>query len=221
MNSLGSDMEKKRYVDNFEIVKKFMHFTENPDEFYFVQVLYRKKDNTEIAENSVVLSDKSNATRSIKSYCITSVDLLTRLEFEIKQLCKTFNARAYFYPAKRSFKQVALKNLLELSESIATENYSHVKSKYWSACGKVSIEKFYLVDIDENHYNDVDLSEIEKTIEYELKSGAEQGQRILLKVPTKHGIHFICRPFDVKSFSEKWSDISIQKSNPTVLFCIL
>lgn len=204
-------------VDNFKLLREFMQF-DSEDQFYFLQILQRKKDGP--GPNGTV-SGTNNKARAIKSYCVTSVEMLDRIEIEVKHLCEYFNARAYFYPARRSFQKVALKNMVDLANNIACGNFSHAKTDYWSACGQTSIEKFYLVDIDENHFNPDDLLKIREFIEYEVNSGAEPGTRIKLKVPTKHGMHFICSPFDVNTFSKAWPDIDVHKSNPTVLFCIL
>ena len=207
----------KGVVDNFKLIREFMEF-DSEDQFYFLQILQRKKDGP--GTNGTV-SGTNNKARAIKSYCVTSKEMLGRIELEVKHLCEYFNARAYFYPARRSFQKVALKTMVDLANNIASGNFSHAKTDYWSACGQTSIEKFYLVDVDENHYNPEDLVKIRTCIEEEVNSGMNFGRRIRLKVPTKHGIHFICYPFDVKVFSDKWPDIDVHKSNPTVLFCTL
>ena len=193
-----------RAVDNFELIRRFIHF-ESTDQFYFMQILQRKKDGP--GPNGIVCGT-NNKARAIKSYCITSVEMLDRISIEVKHLCEYFNARAYFYPARRSFKKVAMRNMVLLANNISEGNYSHAKTDYWSACGTTEIEKLYLVDVDNVE------------IETNVRSGSPVGQRIKLCIPTKNGIHFICAPFDVASFKEKYPDIYVHKSNPTILYCL-
>lgn len=203
-------------VDNFELIRRFMHF-ESTDQFYFMQILQRKKDGP--GPNGIVCGT-NNKARAIKNYCITSVEMLDRISIEVKHLCEYFNARAYFYPSRRSFRQVAMRNMVLLANNISESNYGHVKTDYWSACGTTEIEKFYLVDVDNDKCDKEQMININVEIEENVRSGAPVGQRIKLCVPTKNGIHFICAPFDVASFKEKYPDIDVHKSNPTILYCL-
>ena len=179
-------------VDNFALIRNFMKF-EDPDQFYFLQIIQRKKDGPGL--NGSVLGT-NNTSRSIKTYCITSKEMLDRIELEVKHLCEYFNARACIYLARRSFRKVALKNMVDLANDISIGNYFHAKNSYWSACGQTSIEKLWLIDIDEEDIPYMDL--IENCIQnVAINDSVPFGERILLKVPTKHGYHFICRPFNI------------------------
>ena len=71
-------------VDNFELIRRFMHF-ESTDQFYFMQILQRKKDGP--GPNGIVCGT-NNKARAIKSYCITSVEMLYRISIEVKHLCE-------------------------------------------------------------------------------------------------------------------------------------
>lgn len=205
-----------REINNFEMIRGFMHF-ESTDQFYFLQILQRKKDGP--GPNGIALGS-NNKARAIKSYCVTSVAMLDRITLEVKHLCEYFNARAYFYPARRSFRQVAMRNMVLLAGNIAETNYAHAKTDYWSACGTTEIEKLYLVDIDYDKYDDFDIVDIHAEIDLNVRSGAPIGKRIKLCVPTKNGIHYICAPFDVATFKERYPDVDVHKSNPTVLYCV-
>lgn len=74
-------------IDNIEQLKGLMNFSEEGD-FYMLYVFKRKKDQPE--------GEKQNhqSVRTIKSYCIESIEHLERRYPEIKQLCHIFNARA-------------------------------------------------------------------------------------------------------------------------------
>ena len=67
-----------RAVDNFELIRRFMHF-ESTDQFYFMQILQRKKDGP--GPNGIVCGT-NNKARAIKSYCITSVEMLDRISID-------------------------------------------------------------------------------------------------------------------------------------------
>lgn len=205
-----------RGIDNFGLIRGFMRF-ESMDQFYFLQILQRKKDGP--GPNGIALGS-NNKARAIKSYCVTSVEMLDRITLEMKHLCEYFNARAYFYPARRSFRQVAMRNMVLLAGNIAETNYAHAKTDYWSACGTTEIEKLYLVDVDYDKCDEQRVVAIHGDIDFNVRSGAPQGERVKLCVPTKNGLHFICAPFDVSAFRERYPDVDVHKSNPTVLYCI-
>ncbi len=77
-------------IDNFDTLIPFLKF-ESPDDFYYLQVLQRKKENPELGSNS----------RVIKNYYIKSAEHLLKLRKEIIQLCENFNARASLRLNKR------------------------------------------------------------------------------------------------------------------------
>ena len=204
-------------VDNFALIRNFMKF-EDPDQFYFLQIIQRKKDGP--GPNGPVFGT-NNTSRSIKTYCITSKEMLDRIEIEVKHLCEYFNARAYIYLARRSFRKVALRNMVDLANDIAVGNYFHAKNSYWSACGQTSIEKLWLIDIDEEDIPYMDL--IENCIQNVARNDSVPfGERILLKVPTKHGYHFICRPFNILDLQAVYPNKNIKefihKDNPSILY---
>ena len=204
-------------IDNFALIRNFMKF-EDPDQFYFLQIIQRKKDG--LGPNGPVFGT-NNTSRSIKTYCITSKEMLDKIEIEVKHLCEYFNARACIYLARRSFRKVALKNMVDLANDIADGNYFHAKTSYWSARGQTSIEKLWLIDIDEEDLPYMDL--IENCIQNVARNDSVPfGERILLKVPTKHGYHFICRPFNILDlqavYPNKNTKEFIHKDNPSILY---
>ena len=81
-------------TDNFDRVIKFMEFS-NPDDFYFLQIIQRKKDGNETGRGN-------NGARLIKAYYIRSTQHLLEKKNKIIELCKNNNARAYITVNKRS-----------------------------------------------------------------------------------------------------------------------
>ena len=98
-------------IDVFEKIKHLLVF-ESKDDFYYLQILQRKKENLEIGSNS----------RVIKNYYIGSVDYLEKRYDEIKTLCNQFNARAMLRLNKRSYSKVAFKTMQNIANSMANVN---------------------------------------------------------------------------------------------------
>ena len=85
---LEDTSQKNSYtVDNFDLVSKLMNFNSD-DDFYFVEIIKRKKDNP---------NDAFKYRQFITYYWITSTSQLQSLKQEIIDVCKTNNARAYIY----------------------------------------------------------------------------------------------------------------------------
>ena len=43
-------------------------------------------------------------------------------------------------------------------------------------------------------------------------------QLMIAYIPTKNGYHIITKPFNLKQFKDKYSDIDVHKNNPTILY---
>lgn len=86
-------------TDNFDKVAKFMDFS-SPDDFYFLQIIQRKKDGNEDGKGN-------NGARLIKAYYVKSAQHLLEKKDKIIELCKNNNARAYITINKRSFFKVS------------------------------------------------------------------------------------------------------------------
>ena len=195
-------------VDNFDLIKKHIHTSDDGSEFYMLQILKRTKDQKGY--------EGKRKQSTIKSYFISSPEYLEAKREEIIGLCEMFNARAYINLNKKSYKQVSLKALEILAGKIAHEDYN-IKSMFESACGQTGAcdgLKTWLVDFDSK-----DLGELErvKTI---IDSIEPKGvDKIVETVPTRHGYHLITRPFNKKMFNELYNvSIDVHDNNPTVLF---
>lgn len=90
--------EDKTLIDNFDKVSKMLEYN-STDDFYFVQIIKRYKDNPN--------DDKTQGNYHaggwyLKGYRVRSVDELQSLKPEIIQLCNDNNARAYITINSRS-----------------------------------------------------------------------------------------------------------------------
>ncbi len=198
-------------VDNFDLIKKHIHTSDDGNEFYMLQVMRRTKDQ--------IGYDGKRKQSIIKSYFISSPDYLDSKRDEIIGLCEMFNARAYINLNKKSYKQVSLKALGILAGKIANEDYN-IKTLFESAAGQTGAcdgFKTWLVDFDSK-----DLDELER-IKGIIDSIEPIGvNKIIETVPTRNGYHLITRPFNKKVFYEIYNkNLDIHDNNPTLIFCNL
>ena len=192
-------------INNIEQIKKLLNFSDNGD-FYMLYVFKRKKDQPEGER------DNHQSVRTIKTYCIESVDHLERRYDEIKQLCEMFKARAYIHVQKQNHKDVSLNMLASLAERIR-DGVTNQKGLFDSVVGQIKTqEKRWIVDIDITDYHAV--YEITKFI----STLQPEGPKVESVIPTKNGWHLITGKFDVKTFKEKFPDVEIAKKNPTLLY---
>lgn len=201
-------MDNSMDIDNLEIIKSLLKF-ESKDDFYFLQILQRKKENQLITSNS----------RVIKNYYIKNIEYLDMRYKEIKQLCIQFNARAMIRLNKRSFEKVAFKTMENIAHTMMSRDYDFINKAYDRACGQSHNEtnKKWILDID----NDIVASPLMLAyINYNCEPICEsiEDSKIYEIIPSKNGFHVITKPFNVKTFREKYPNIEIHKDNPTNLF---
>lgn len=192
-------------IDNIEIIKTLLNFSEQGD-FYMLYVFKRKKDQPEGKR------DNHQSVRTIKTYCIESIDHLERRYDEIKQLCEMFKARAYIHVQKQNHKDVSLNMLSSLAERIR-DGVSNQKGLFDSVVGQIKTqEKIWIVDIDTK-----DIQEL-RNVQVTINGCKPEGPKTKYVIPTKNGFHLITDKFDVLEFKKQYPEIDIQKKNPTLLY---
>ena len=192
-------------IDNIEHIKKLLNFEEKGD-FYMLYVFKRKKDQPEGER------DNHQSVRTIKSYCVDSIEYLEKRYDEIKQLCEMFKARAYIHVQKQNHRDVSLNMMVALAQRIQDGNHKQ-QGLFDSVVGQLkTYEKRWVVDIDVSDYHAA--YEVTKFI----STLKPEGPKVESVIPTKNGYHLITKRFDVKTFSEQYPDIDIQKKNPTLLY---
>ena len=192
-------------IDNIKEIKELLNFSDKND-FYMLYVFKRKKDQPEGER------DNHQSVRTIKTYCIDSIEHLDKRYDEIKQLCEMFKARAYIHVQKQNHNDVSLEMMMSLAERIKN-GVKNQKGLFDSVVGQIKTqEKRWIVDIDTT---DPDfLYEVADFI----KDLKPVGFKVEKVIQTKNGRHLITSRFDVKTFSEKYPDVDIQKKNPTLLY---
>ena len=208
-------------IDNLELIRPLLNFSETGD-FYMLYVFKRKKDQPEGER------DNHQSVRTIKTYCIESMDHLERRWDEVKQLCEVFKARAYIHVQKQNHTEVSLNMMMSLAERIKN-GAPNQKGLFDSVVGQMrTIEKRWIIDVDDQHeaspimmafieYKCMPFTQV-KFDEVGMPIGHEVGPKIEAIIPTKNGHHLITKRFDVLKFRGEYPDIEIQKKNPTLLY---
>lgn len=192
-------------IDNIELIKPLLNFTDEGD-FYMLYVFKRKKDQPEDER------DNHQSVRTIKTYCVDSLEYLDKRYNEIKQLCEIFNARAYIHIQKQNHKDVALEMMKGLAQKLIDKQYNQ-KNLFDSVVGSLkTYEKRWIIDIDTK--DEKELQRITKVLQHT----RPEGEKIEAVIPTKNGYHLISKRFDVQQFNNVVMHTDIQKKNPTLLY---
>jgi len=193
-------------IDNLDIIKPLLNYSE-PGDFYMLYVFKRKKDQPEDER------DNHQSVRTIKTYCIESIDHLESRYDEIKQLCEMFKARAYIHVQKQNHSEVSLNMLADLAIRIKNGSQNQ-KGLFDSVVGQIKTgEKRWIVDIDSKDEN------YDREIQLYINTQCRPfGMKIIANIPTKNGQHLSTDRFDVMQFKKQYPEIDIQKKNPTLLY---
>lgn len=195
----------KKIINNFKLLNPLIKFN-SQDDFYFLQVLRRKKENP----------NQNKHVKLIRNFFIYNEEDYNNLQEKIIECCHTNNARAYIRLNKRSLKTCALQTLRKISELICYEQYKEVTKCYDSIAGKYSSDpdKKWVIDIDikDKYY-------INNIINYiNTLKPTDKENKLKLEIPTRSGYHLITSPFDVKEFKKEYPDLDMHKDNPTIAY---
>lgn len=193
-------------VDNFDNLVDYFNLLKSKEDFYYVQIIQRKKDGHKKSE------------RIVKSFYIYSKEDFLKKKDHIIELCNQNNARAYFWINPRNAQKIALECIKSYADLVAqcdcTKGY-----KVWDKkCGSnpaPGYDRSWIVDIDSK--DDEYRLKIWKLIE-QCRGG------VLDVIPTHAGYHIITRPFNIQEFKiwcafENVEDtIDIHKDNSTLLY---
>ena len=209
-------------VDNFELIKPLLSFDKHGD-FYFLQILQRKKDGCNVPNSS------DNQRRLVKDYHITSTEKLDSLRDEIIASCNETGARAYIRLNKRNYRTVSMAFAEEtLMKARTNQEFGNTFNEINSVIGRYPEpgkgNKTWIVDIDNTNVD----SKIVKDIKDIIVNYCQpfDVEKIVAVIPTKSGVHLITRPFNQETFYRMFSqiklsnenEVDIKKDNPTVLY---
>ena len=206
-------------VDNFKLIRPLLTF-ESEDDFYFVQILQRKKDNPGNINGS------NNSSRLIKAYYINSIEKFDRLEKEMKFFADYFNARVGINLNKRSYYKTAFNTMKTMAEQMHNKNFKTVHRAWNTACGVHNGgDKIWLLDVDK--ITDLDILAMfdnpdgrrhNLMVKCINDSQPTNKEKIIANIPSKSGYHLITYGFDTRKFVELFPEIEIHKNNPTNLY---
>ena len=192
-------------INNLELIKPLLNFTEEGD-FYMLYIFKRKKDQPEGER------DNHQSVRTIKTYCIDSLEYLDKRYDEIIGLCEMFKARAYIHVQKQNHKDVSLEMMMALAQKIKDGQHNQ-KNLFDSVVGQLKTnEKRWIIDVD-----DKDTKELVRITEV-IRATRPEGDKLETCLPTKSGYHLITKRFDVEMFRNIFPHVDIQKKNPTLLY---
>ena len=209
-------------VDNFELIKPLLSFDKHGD-FYFLQILQRKKDGCNVPNSS------DNQRRLVKDYHITSIEKLDSLRDEIIASCNETGARAYIRLNKRNYRTVSMAFAEEtLMKARTNQEFGNTFNEINSVIGRYPEpgkgNKTWIVDIDNTNVD----SKLVKDIKDIIVNYCQpfDVEKIVAVIPTKSGVHLITRAFNQETFYRMFShfklsnenEVSIKKDNPTVLY---
>lgn len=196
-------------INNIEKIKPLLNF-DNEGDFYMLYVFKRKKDQPEGEK------DNHQSVRTIRSYCIKSIEQLEKRYDEIMMLCEVFRARAYIHVAKQNHKDVSLEMMVALAQKIRDGQHEQ-QGLFDSVVGQIkTYEKRWIVDVDTHSLHS------RNRIINLINLCKPKGDKVEAIIPTKNGVHLITNRFDVMEFNKYMNlqgDIpDIQKKNPTLLY---
>jgi hypothetical protein len=193
-------------INNFKLIRELLSFP-NENDFYFLQILKRRKDNPGMTGDSY----------NVDNFYIYDIETFDKIEPKVIDVCERNNARAYIRLNRRNSEKVALNALKKAVDYIVSKDYRAMKNLWVSACGDChsDVNKTWIVDIDNTGYQ----YDVNDVIQY-IALLKPIGFKTITTIPTKSGIHIISKPFRLDEFRKKYPAIDVHKDNPTVLYCV-
>ena len=197
-----------KVVNNSTLILDNLLF-DSPDDFYFLQIIQRKKDGNDTGRGN-------NGARLIKAYYIRSQEHLISKMDKIIELCHNNNARAYISVNKRSFYKVSCGCQIKLGTMLMENNCFQAPRVWDHVCGETPAlsgkHLLRLIDVDTTSEEELDI--ILNTIS-RCRGNDDGDERVKFIVPTLNGFHVITSKFDVEQFAQ---ELAIQKLDvPTIM----
>ncbi len=200
-------------TNNFDLISSFLTWY-NKDEFYFLQIIQRKKDGN-------ITDAGNNGYRTIKTYYIYSKEQLEKKKDKIIELCESNNARAYINLNRRNASEVALHCIQEYARLVSEGNAHQGYRMYDHCCGETRARGYkplWVVDLDSK-----DEEYISKMSEIINQCRGAVDNKIVTRIPTSNGVHLITIGFDINQFKQllvinKLDNVDIHRDNPTLLY---
>lgn len=229
-------------INNLNLIKPLLKFESN-DIFYHLQILKRKKDCAEHdkGKNNNARCIKTYYITSVdyldshmneiiklcqifnaRAYINLNAKSFEKVSFELNaQLADRLKFKQFNY-CYRLYETVVGGGYSSEDEfdKVLTDKEKEIISS------RVNVgEKRWIIDIDEKEISPLMLAYIEYNCfpiskwEYDFNNiPTIFNSKIIIKIPTKNGWHLITKPFNLQQFKQQYSDVDIQKNNPTLLY---
>jgi hypothetical protein len=197
-------------VNNLELIKPLLDFSD-PDTFYHLQLIKRKKEHPDLGSNS----------RSFSHYYVNSPNYLDTHWEEITKICDAVGARAMINLNKRSFKESYINTRETMLEYEKAGNYKYMYRAFSKAVArnKDTKSKLWILDFDfEENSNGFDSQFHNEVCAFIKSIRPINKDRIFTIIPSRNGYHLVTTPFDKKAFSDKYPDIDLKKNSSTNLY---
>lgn len=211
--------------ETLQILKQLVHFKEN--EFIFVQILQRRKDNP----------DLELGVKRLKSYSFYSWEELEKQADRIIELCDLNNTRAYIRLNKQNSVDVSLRCVEEISKNLRNGHPDNNRNVWDSVSGQGGSKDWWVLDLDLEHMDLMQSLGKELAKHYTERFVRDNGNDptmaefvedwfpITANI-TKSGVHLIVKSFDTRILDKFNSElgakqlptIQIQKDSNTVLY---
>ena len=203
-------MEKQfTVVNNFEHLSKYFDILKSPEDFYYIQVIQRKKDGHRKSE------------RIVKNFYIYNKEEFLNKKDYIIDLCEKYNARAYFWVNPRNSHKIALECIKSYADLVAQGDCSKGYKVWDKKCGSnpaSNYDHLWVVDVDSK-----DILYVTTIISIINECRAKYSEKVFDIIPTAAGCHLITIGFDIHQFKQllvmKHLDyLDVHKDNPTLLY---
>lgn len=184
-------------LDNRKVIEPFIPETFDGDTFYYTEILDRSKRSG------------NNRGRRLREFVHRDRATFVEQCDQIAKMCEFFQARAYTRLSPRSFRLVGMKYVQTIVEQALTANWQGMRHAYAKAMGTTPpLEKRWLFDADDQEQVDL------------LAGLLPAVTKVVARVPSRKGVHFITQPFDMRSIGERLAKagIEVHKDNPTNLY---
>lgn len=199
-------IQVKMITNNFDELVYCFNLLESKEDFYYVQVIQRKKDG------------HSKSERIVKNFYIYNKEDFLKKKDHIIDLCTRHNARAYFWINPRNSRKIALECIKSYSDLVAQGDCTKGYKVWDKKCGAhpaPGYDRRWIVDIDskDDEYRLTICKLIEQC----------RGGKVFDFIPTSQGYHMITSGFDLHHFKQllkinRLEDIDVHKDNPTLLY---
>ena len=206
MNMEKQFIQVKMITNNFDELVYCFNLLESKEDFYYVQVIQRKKDGHPKSE------------RIVKNFYIYNKEDFLKKKDYIIDLCTRHNARAYFWINPRNSRKIALECIKSYADLVAQGDCTKGYKVWDKKCGAhpaPGYDRRWIVDIDskDDEYRLTICKLIEQC----------RGGKVFDFIPTSQGYHIITSGFDLHHFKQllkinRLEDIDVHKDNPTLLY---